>query len=416
MTMRTGGLHAFEWIDFTFIDFPDKMLTPATRGRTGAVRIVSPKGQGPSQHTISQWMVKDPYFGSYFAPGVGFRPFDEAAEFPGVPVTYYKGGFSEFKADEWAGEVLDIPENVEVTFSYERWKQKLYAYARTMKDGAETLVRRKVGTDDVFTAEMAKILGYFERNCPRIEEGAQKALICGTHVNAVLAHMAGEGWRHVDRWLTCARDAPIDRATGITIPGAMLTRVEGAVKASLRRNERSGVVQMDIELEGGHRLSDDEQGTTVRLKAQLPNAVVAALKGRGVHEAIDLPWLRGLTIRTARIEDGDVVIRAFAKRGPVALPVQTEDDDATIRDQLHLVTSGKQGLTSYDESIRPLLEGMSARTLLAVLAMLQATDRMALDDHGHPGWTVRKMGNMIQMESCPTTDIGDLVESALRRM
>ena len=415
MIIATGEAHGFEWMDFTFKDFPVRMATAATNDRSGAVRIVFPRGQGPSARTISDWQAKSPYYGSYFTPDLGFRPFDEAAEFPGRPVTYYKSGFHDFKLDEWAKGLLDIPATVEMWFEYNHWRQRVHAFARTMKDGAETVVRRKVGDGEPFRDAASRVIGYYKRNCPRIDAAAEKAMVCGTHVNALLSGLVGEGLAHVTRWLDMAKDYAIERSTSVTVPEAMLTLVPGARKVTLRRAERSSVVQIDVEMDGGHSLSDDDQGVTLRLKTQLPGAVIGSLKGKKVSQIVDLPWLQTLTVRTARLEEDALVMRVFGDKGPVALPQHRDDDADAVEAGIRELTTRKDGIHKVDDSVRPLLEGMSRPVLLAVLALLDADERVNLDPYGHPDWHLRKMSTIIQMERCPTSDIAEMLSEIGRK-
>lgn len=410
MTHALGELNGFEWIDFQFDDFPDKMMTPSTRGRTGPVRIIAVKGHLPAAHTLKTWGEKDPYFGSYFSPDTCIRPFDEAAMFPDSPVTYLRGSFSELQADAWARNMVQVPETLDLRFDYVVWRNKFHVYARTMKDGAEIEVRRKIAGVLPFAEEMASHIRYFERNCPRIDAAASVDLVCGAHVNGILSGLVGEGRDHVARWAGRLAHLRADTTSSVTITRAMLYRLPGLNKVQLMRGERSTMIHMTADIDGGHRIEDDAQGITIEMKAQLPDAVVGSLKGRSMGDVIDLPWLRGVTIRAARIKDDKVIIRGFAPREALHVPDRSEDDSKAVGKHLDDLLGRKDGIEKIDDSVLPYLKVLPPARLLAVLSLVQADGRVSLDDYGTPGWRLRTMHTTVQMESCPTTDARSLLK------
>lgn len=421
-----GTLMGLQWIELPVGTVPGHYLVEMTRDRNGPVVMITTPDRIPEKwiDRIQHGEDYDSGWSSYMKSHNTLRPFDEAAAFPHARVCYYSHGFDSFDVDAWARTVIDVPDSIDVTFDYEHYTGKLGVSARTMRNGAVTMVRRKIGTHAPFAQVAGGIIGYFERNCPRVPDDLVVGATCGTHVNRILSGLNQMGAQTVERWLerplrderhpdlASWQSSSAARKT-LRITPEMMPHQADMVTLSLIRNEQSTAVRCDFTMKGPHRVADDLQGSTVTLNATFPDTVMNALKGRDLADVISVEWARGMTIRTARREDGNVILRTFSEQEALMLP-DVVDDPAEIERQLRLlVESGEDSMRWIDEDARPVLASLTPGALLAVMTTLKATQRAELADHGAPGWVLRSGMTGIEVESCPIGEMKDVVYGVL---
>jgi len=386
MIIARGEHMGLEWIDLDLPGMKDYRMTADTRGRKGPLRVLFAKGQEPGDRMISNWLQRQDSIHS-LACAIGFRPFDEAAAFPDSPVAYLE--------IEYAG-------------------MKVNAYATTMRNGTVTRVKRRVESERVLEDALKPVFRYFQRNCPPVKPGEAEAVTCWPHVNALLAGMTRLGMEHTSRWAhrMLVRNDETRKQT-LSLTPEMFTEPAGILQMSLKPGANTNAALADIKMEGGHRIVDDEIGITITLGTILPDTVMAALRGRDVREIVDIPWLEGLTIRTAKQDGPNAVIRAFAKQEPLALPQDAIDDPAAVAAHLRRCVVDEKRLAQFDEDARPLLEAMTPTTLLAVLLVLERDGTVDLGDHGMAGWELRRFGMTIQIMTRPTGDLSEVLDKVL---
>ena len=411
MIIARGEHMGLEWIDLDLPGMKDYRMTADTRGRKGPLRVLFAKGQEPGDRMISNWLQRQDSIHS-LACAIGFRPFDEAAAFPDSPVAYYQYGFNDFDIKAWVQEHLGLPDDIDLEIEYAG--MKVNAYATTMRNGTVTRVKRRVESERVLEDALKPVFRYFQRNCPPVKPGEAEAVTCWPHVNALLAGMTRLGMEHTSRWAhrMLVRNDETRKQT-LSLTPEMFTVPAGILQMSLKPGANTNAALADIKMEGGHRIVDDEIGITITLGTILPDTVMAALRGRDVREIVDIPWLEGLTIRTAKQDGPNAVIRAFAKQEPLALPQDAIDDPAAVAAHLRRCVVDEKRLAQFDEDARPLLEAMTPTTLLAVLLVLERDGTVDLGDHGMAGWELRRFGMTIQIMTRPTGDLSEVLDKVL---
>jgi hypothetical protein len=409
MTDDGQTVDGFSWIDVDMPGLADHRVVASTRGNPGPVRILFPTGKGPSATLVSKWQAKPDNVYS-ITPSISFKPFDERAMFPGMRVSYYQADFLHFDLQEWVGAHRKM--DARIQFLYDGSKAE--AVVETMRKGSLVRVRRKLDPELPFDRAMQPILRYFERNCPPPAPGAASAVTCGPHVNALLSHLTAIGVEHVDRWCSRIEErVGPERIEELGINTAMLRGLPDVQEVTLRVGRDTHAVHARVRLEKGHLIRDDDAGTTIDLRASLPETLLAGTKGRDVTEIIDIGWLRGLTVRTARGSDG-TTLRAAANNEPLTLPRDVVDDDQAIAHHLRDVSSETGSFSLFHEDVRQVLEAMTPSTLLAVLLILQRDGRVDLDDHGFPEWSLQAFGTTVVMSRCPMGSMADVVSKVLK--
>lgn len=409
MTDDGQTIDGLSWIDVDLPGLPDHRVTASTRGQPGPVRILFPAGKGPSDALVAKWRTQP---GNVYSitPSISFKPFDERAMFPGMRVAYYQADFLHFDLQEWVRENRDVHPRIQ--FLYDGSKAE--AVVETMRKGSLVRVRRKLDPELPFDRAMQPILRYFERNCPPPVPGEASAITCGPHVNALLSHLTAIGVDHVDRWCTRIEErVGTERIEDLGINTAMLRGLADIEQVTLRVGRDTHAVQARVRLTQGHEIKDDDAGTTIELRASLPETLLAGTRGRDVTEIVDIGWLRGLTVRTARVSDG-TVLRAAADNEPLTLPRDVVDDDRTIAHHLRDISSETGSFRLFNEDVRQVLEAMTPSTLLAVLLILQREGRVDLDDHGFPEWSLQAFGTTVVMSRCPMGSMADVVRKVLK--
>lgn len=423
MEIARGEHMGMEWIDIDLPEAPEQNITPGTRGRGGPVRLIAPKGKLPISWV--RYMEEKPgaqrNYDYYLHPRCVLQPFDEAAAFPESRCAYYRDGFDSFDLGAWVPNVADIPATIELRFTFDLRKERMAVEARTLRKGAATWVRRKIESGRPFLEALSPILAYFERNCPRVPEEHVQRPTWGCHVAQMLSDLDGTGSDMIERWLSLPVAEHRDEIRGgwqednpkrtMKVPEGLLPR--GIKEMLLNRILKTTGVLSEVKLEGGHRIVDDIQGSTVTLKAVLPEAVVNSLKGRTLSDLIEARWARGMTIRTARIEGDSVVLRTFSEQHEASLPKGNEDPTEVERRLRLLMETDDRRMTYVNEDAKPILRMLKPRDLLSAMNTLMTDGRVDLQSYGHAGWILKTGYTGIEIETCPVGSMIDVIESVL---
>lgn len=365
--------------------------------------------------TLLQVMLKtDHYHGSYIGDNLGFQPFDTATAFEGAIVCYDTIRFNSFDINAWMQERLEIPDGIDVSFELDTYGRKLYACARTNKNGRTTSIRRKVASDIHYKDALAPILAYFKRNCPAPAIDEPK-VTGGSHVMEILTHLDGPGHDLVGRWLERARVGRNIEA--LVIPGNLLDEGMGIGQINLAMSGTSNAALAVIKMDEGHTVTDDDLGTNIDLaKTTLPQILKAALKGRSVGEVVDLPWTRGLEIRSVKDIDGGVRLRAMAPGVDLELGTRPPDDEARSISQLRAMQISDIDLwDKVEEPVYSLLSSMTPTQMATILGLLRNRIDVDLTPYGCKGTIIKSLGTTIVAKEVPTRAFKDMLDEALSR-
>jgi len=358
---------------------------------------------------------------------ISFLPFDPKEEFPGRDVRVITEMGREFDFDAWMRTQVEVPAEIDVTFEYERYGNRPPAIvARTMKKGKIANVRVPIGGDG-FLENVAETLDRLRKTAPApvLDMFADPLPdhTCGAHVAALVLRMDDVGVDMVRKWIDAdlaqRNDRSGTRYSGgtLTIPGAFFidAKVE---KVTLSTTHKSNAIHAKIAMRGGHTIEDDETGSSVKLLAQLPDAMVGALRKRTMGEIVDVPWAAPLTVRTIPAnEAGVITFRAFSDNVPFALgdPVKPSEADIDTRIERAFVNgilnNKNEALplwSEVDTAIVPVLKALSRRDLSVVLAKLELYHGATLDQYGLTGWSIKTQGNRLIAERQPAVPVADL--------
>lgn len=360
---------------------------------------------------------------------LGFVPFDAKAEFPGSDVRVITEVGDKFDFDAWVRTQLEVPAELDVVFERERFGSRPPAVvARTIKKGKLANVRVPIQPGTPFIENVTAILEKLRRTAraPAVDMFAAPMpdYTCGAHVAELVRTLDSIGVDMVKRWLQRDLELRGNTKSGhrydgsqITIPGAFLIGAK-VMKVVLTTTRKSNAVHATVTMRGQHTLEDDETGSTVKLRAQLPDAIVAAMRKRSVGDVIDADWARPLTIRTMPTnENGEIAFRAFSDNVPFALgePVPVSDDEIETRLRRAFV-DGRPGpddtrfplWDEVDTALVPVLQGLDRHDLSVVVAKLELYNQITLDEYGLEGWTIRSQGPRIATEKQPPVPVGEL--------
>lgn len=425
---RDGFTDGLPWIELDGLTAAGVTWHLKARGAENAdrVRIVCTDDHPMEKDVRDRLVIKTEGYGYSMRSVIGFRPFDEDVGNDGYKICYYTGSFEKFDVGRWAKNRLEVPESIDLTFDFQPDNARLYAVARTIRNGRETMVKRKVETNVPFRDAMKPILGYFERNCPRPGDGQVEAVTCGGHLNGILAGLSAHGWKRTSEWIEMVRvQRDLEHIAPYFLTSLDLPRTPGIERLELRPAGDSNAIHARVTLKGGHQMIDDGQGTTITLRSELPETIVMALRGKQLSNLVDIPWASELVIRTAKIVPYDdktrarahIALRAGSKGQALDLGPQPAHDMAATHEWLSgKVFSAEPTWGRFDESLRPVFEAMSATTLATVLALLNDTDDgVSLEPHGFPGWTVGKASNKIRLVWGPDSPLDDLVRTKIEK-
>ena len=417
MRIRRGMVHGLHFVEVEGLEVQSDKATPWSRDADGDGVIVSMDEIGgdrlagvlesSNQHDLGR--------------EIGFRPFDETAAFAGHRVSFLR---SDFDTDlpqhghareiaAWAATQVEAPANVDISFHVDArtsWsgvaRGGIHARARTIRNGAERTVSRKLDPALPFEEAIAPILAYMERNCPRPAEG-QAQLVCGTAVQWIVDQLTATGCAMLRSWMGRAADLSRDPGAFV-VTEAVMREKDPARSVKLTRAEGGGTVLGNIALHGRLNVLDDDQGTSVTIAATVPDMVMASLKGRRVSDIVDRDWLSGLVVRTARDADG-LTLRCSSALAPLTLPEEQPEDEADIVRQIDEITARVPQYRDFDEALRPMIEAMTPATLLGVLATLDTDRTVPLEDLGFPGWTIGAGGGRLTAIRSPSASLRALL-------
>lgn len=427
MDIKRGKMLGLDFIEMQMEGAPDRIFAHGTRG--GDRDIIISIGDKPAISTLETLSGKGSRkiseYGHYLQPLLAFRPFDEAAVFPGARVTYYSDAFDDFDIDTWARTVVDVPDSIDVTFTYDHYKGRLHVTARTMRKGAVARIRKRVGNEVPFAEAVEPILSYFVRNCPKAPEGEESRPTCAAYLNELLKRLNGIGAETVRRWMARPLLEPRDenrpqwrsneaRRRTLRITKSMMTEGSRIDSFELIRTERTNAIMCNVTLEGGHTIADDDQGITISIVATLPDTILSTLKGRHVSDVADADWARRMTIRTARHDGRTLVMRAFCEREPFVIP-DIQEDPADVERRLRKLVEGKDVMLWIDEDAKPILKTLTPGALLSALSTLQENQRVDLSEHGAPGWILRRGHWGIEVEARPLGELREVIYEVLNR-
>lgn len=423
--LRVGTTNGFAWIEVPLSEDCSDRMIEATRDCKGPVIIIHPPGRVLEREHLTRLQQKN--VNKFFYPRhimgdhIGFRPFDEVAEFPNNQVAYAREQFRSSEVERWIGEwartQVEIPDNIDVEFQYCGYKGKMHVIATTMKDGALTKVSRKISDKVPFKEAVAPILAYFSRNCPRIREGMQADFVCGSHINAILEEAAPPGLDFLRNAIADAK-AQGKRMRVVKLPETLM-REDGIVTSlRLQMAETGTRVHAEIDLRGGHHIAEDAQGLTVTLNIVVTDTILASLKGRSLGDLIDAEWARGMQIRNAKVEKESnfsnsspnkerLILRTSYEKEPVRIPVKKAMTEAEIRRGLQRLVGT---LPDIQESAMLILRRMRPIDVLTVLSLVMVQERVLLRDFGQDEWILTRMGGRIRVDNCPSLSFKNVLK------
>lgn len=407
----TGEIDGLGWFEVP------KSLFTYPQGFAGdqdasVVTVLCPLDKMPDQAALDR-LDSDPSWLAYrYHRSVGMLLVDAGRQLPGRLVAYDKYAFVGFDFLAWLAERVEIPAGIDLRIDVDIYRDKAAAIARTLKRGAVVDVRRKLSPYQVLAEQIGPILGYFSRNCPRVE-GDAPALSWGAHVAKLLAHVDASGRAQIDEWTRGRMLEPL-RLSGASLPGA------GVDLLKLRKASGSNAILAEASIAGGHEMLDDDSGTSVVLALPLPETVAQGLKGERLGKVVDVDWLADMTIRTATVPDGRVRIRAYGNGVPFDLPAATTDDPAATAALLDgLVGSGpgRHGeWMEIDSTATALLSRQTPATAGAIVAALAVEEEVDLRIHGLPGWRLKRNGRTILVQECPSEPLAGWLSTLKDRL
>lgn len=411
----------FDWVD-VMLDIPDSNVSEATRGNNGPVRIVAVTGRLPMEWIAGVIGGKTPNYATYLWPEPPFRPFDEGRDFPGRKVAYYAHSFHDFDVGRWYAEYGDGPDNIDIDFEYVPYKRKLAVVATTFRNGGATKVRKNIPTDKSFLDAIGPIVQYFSRNCPKVDQNHVQTAMGGSHLNTILRNLNAIGTGLLKGWMENTQDLPSSEGAGAweetgrrrqTITQDMLAPGHDIDSLDLIRREGSSKVLADMKFAKGNSLVDDQQGTTITLKAILPESTLVALKGRPLSDLINASWARDLVIRTARSDNEKIIVRASSDIVKIALSGDTMPHQEVEKRLRSLLEGEMNYLKHVDEDAMPILQSLSPEALLGVLSVLKGAQNADLSIHGRPGWILRRGMRGIEVIKRPQGRTMDIVDAVI---
>lgn len=421
LTATTIEGTGFSWVRLSDdVTRPSKPAINTPPPASGGVIVVIEDGMVTSsflrEMETSTWNVR------HRLGHLGFQPVDVAALFPGEKVRFLTSLSRTFDFDAWARRMCEVPADIDTTIEREGYGGKPpVVVARTLKKGRLVNVRATVPSDRPFPEAIAEVYASLQKKAPApmvdLLGDQTHEYTCGTHVQALMGMLDATGLEMVRSWLARDREGRTKytkNSTSMRVPGSFLigSKVE---TFSLSSSYKSNAILAEIKLVGGHTIKDDETGSSVEIEAQLPEAVVAALRKRSCGDIFDVPWAAGLTVRTVpTVTATRIQFRAFSDNVPFVIETAVQVPSVEIERRLkRAFIDGRKlhdgehaGLWStVDETLAPILARMDRETLSTVLCLLELTGGVDLEKYGHPGWKIHSQGDRITIEQQPKLDV-----------
>lgn len=382
-------------------------------------------------HNLLRDLEHNPYGIRYRLGSLGFIPVDVEQMFPGKTVRIIGDVHDNFDFDAWAKSMVDVPADLDVTFYRDKYGNKgCCVIARTLKKGKLTNVRASIDSGSLFVPAVNKILEKLRKTAPApvvdLLADPLPDYTCGEHVSRLMCMLDATAHQMIEKWMandleqrnkTNQSNSYHYQGTSVTIPGSFLIGAK-IDKMKLMTTHKSNAIHAELTLRGDHIIIDDETGTTVALNAQLPEAIVTAMRKRSLGDIIDADWAKPMTVRTAPNQIvGKIHFRAFSENVPFKLgdPVKVDDTEVERRINRAFVNGQKHPDGSHlpiwneiETSLIPVLKNMDRRDLAIALARLEMFNQENLEEYGLTGWVIKSQGKRISILEQPAVSIEEL--------
>lgn len=415
MSIITGELDGLGWCKFEIetADLPVYLLDQSSRSEKSQIVILGDPRWMPNASEIADLRREPKWRFCRYSHDLGVKFFDAEQAFPGCIVLYSKN-LNSLDFDAWARTQIDIPANIDLHFTAQFDRQRAYVTARTERDGRMVLVKKKIPSDRIFPEAVSPLLAYFAKACPA-PVAAEPRLTCSQHVAAMLMGLNGTGHDIVSAWMKDALDT--ENVAALQLSAALLPGTPAIRRVTLFRSSAFNV-HASIDLKDGGKIEEDDKGVDISLRATLPATVLTGLRGLAVSQVVDIPWLEGLTIRTAGLKDEHVRLRAGTRGKMFELgPRPTDDEEASVAYLWRTELLRERPYTAdtrwseVDEGIAGVLEKLQPQDLAGLLARLSVQHEVALDYLGFPGWVVKSRGDAIALGASPARPFHELLTS-----
>lgn len=377
------------------------------------ITVIAPLGEflWPS---VESMLLKTPEKTNFVSWHIPFVPFAKD-EMPGRVVMYNRHAFNEQNINEWARNNLTIPEEIDLTFEYNAYKNTMHVSATTGRNGGIVKVRKKLDTEVPLQEALDRHIPYFLRNCQRPVEGMAE-FTCSPHVAAIVANLSKAGADQLSAWIQRHRTEDPSKIQALALPKQVVNdeTINGIV---LTKDTQSNIVRSEIKIVDGHRIKDDATGAEVTLKTILPDTVRSTLRGRSLGDVLGADWARSLKIRTVR--EPDVASNSFTMRvhGDAVPLIIPEPREWTDEEAIAIIHDGGQGEWARWQEVQasavPILRSLNLQQLATVITMISVQDRFDLGQFGHEGWQLRRRGAEIIVETCPAIKYDAFIEHIL---
>lgn len=342
---------------------------------------------------------------------IGYQPFS-LEEVSDAIYVYYKPHYWHFDHTAWAKEHLELPDSLDIDFDPNISAGRLALNARTLRNGRVVTVRRIVKEKGLVDDAIRSDIAFFERNCRKPEGAAE--FTWGSHLARIVANVDRHGRGRLHQWLDKVRNAGAYGVASLSLPGAMFS--DGNIlRIMFDRLEGTNAIKADVTIEGGHRITETDKSLDLTLKAQLPEAVANALKGRPLGDVIDAEWARDVKIKAVRRVEpalGEIELRLAYESIPLELPPEREENLDDVKSRLRQEKAGHIRWSKISAAAMPILSSLRPGELAAVMDMLNH-ETVDMGPFGHPGWWLRGRGGDVVVEDNPLLSYDDLVKTVL---
>jgi hypothetical protein len=407
MILNSGSLGVYEWYEIDYPALNNIGFMIGTEKYEGPFIILAKKGTVIKESELINFTKTK----SYELIRYQNRIFMDVREaFPGKRIVFHHTthwiNYSNYIKENFLQNINADVDIIESRGNY-------YLAATTLRKGLPTQIKKKIDTSVVPDKQIAEILEYFEKKCPKVPLEETEKYGCGSYVKNILSKTTPELKIYIDDWVYNA-DKYHDE---LKIPLELIEGLEHIKDITLKRSKVSKKILSKIRLTELN-IEEDDSGITFNFARSFPETVISAMKGRKISEVIDLPWAQNLTIRTAKIgevgttgwaKSKGTVVRAFDEIVPFHVDGANVISDDVIKKRLHDIMQSKF-ISSYDLNCERIFNQMTLSMLYAVISLTTICGKIDIGIFGYTGWTIGRFGNVLKVENCPVEDLGDYLK------